>query len=327
MEVYINSENLNFEYIILNGGEPFARGTFDNNQVHKGDVFTVKLKDPCPNGSGYFATASGGRFFIKSNVYNKNLGKEFPVQCISEARGEKFPDVSPVIEIVKRYSVITFIPECFGDNGGLSFSKKIKDPDIINFVKNHFADFNFRIGEFNISLKIRTEFTNDKIAELTREINESLTGFTSRKLDFISYIKQKYNIIDFDVVKTSEKHNPLVFFNDCVNAEKLMKRVVYLKSGGWITVEKTEAMTVIDVNSGSSKLSNYDLNIEAAGKISEVLRYRDITGIIMIDFINMKKNENTELISYFREKMSGDYAYFEISGFTKLGVLELQRRR
>ena len=108
--------------------------------------------------------------------------------------------------------------------------------------------------------------------------------------------------------------------------EKCLNKKVWLKSGGYLIIEKTEALTVIDVNTGkftgNLKLDEtvYKTNIEAAVEICKQLKLRDIGGIIIIDFIDMHKDKyKEELLKILEEELQKDKRKSEVLGMTKLG--------
>ncbi|MEJ5339123.1 MAG: ribonuclease E/G [Aquificaceae bacterium] len=113
----------------------------------------------------------------------------------------------------------------------------------------------------------------------------------------------------------------------------IFNKVVWLRGGGYIVIEETEAFTIIDVNSGEPAGSCHEenalkTNLEAVKEIARQIILRDIGGIILVDFIDMKKQENRNLVinsmlSAFGEEACGITIY----GFTKLGILELSRRK
>ncbi len=110
-------------------------------------------------------------------------------------------------------------------------------------------------------------------------------------------------------------------------------RKIWLKNGGFITIDKTEALTAIDVNSakftGKDGLENTALAVdkEAAVEIARQIKLRDIGGIIVIDFIDLNLNENRqEVIDIFRQELKKDRSKVQIEGFTKLNLLELTRK-
>ena len=116
--------------------------------------------------------------------------------------------------------------------------------------------------------------------------------------------------------------------------EKALSKRAYLKSGAYLVIEPTEAMTVIDVNSGKSiKGRNAEeqflkINIEAAREIARQLRLRNISGIVMIDFINMKEEEhNRELMKVLSESVRIDPVRTTVVDMTKLGLVELTRQK
>lgn len=115
--------------------------------------------------------------------------------------------------------------------------------------------------------------------------------------------------------------------------EALGKKV-WLKSGAYLVVEPTEALTVIDVNTGKAEVKTErektfkKINIEAAIEIARQIRVRNLSGIIIIDFINMKDNESyVELEQIFSNAIKCDFSQCNIAGFTKLGLLEISRKK
>ncbi|MEA1961090.1 MAG: Rne/Rng family ribonuclease [Bacillota bacterium] len=115
---------------------------------------------------------------------------------------------------------------------------------------------------------------------------------------------------------------------------KALRRKVWLKSGGYLIFDETEAMTVIDVNSGKfTGKDNFEetvhrINIEAAIEIPRQLRLRSIGGIIVIDFIDMKdKNNEDNVISIFRQELEKDKAHSRLMGMTSLGLMEMTRKK
>ena len=115
--------------------------------------------------------------------------------------------------------------------------------------------------------------------------------------------------------------------------EELEKRKVWLKCGGFITIDKTEALTAIDVNSGKYtgkkdlEQTIFTVNKEATIEIAKQLRLRDIGGIIIIDYIDMRNKENEEkIIELFKEQLKKDRSKTQIVGFSKLNLLEMTRK-
>ena len=114
---------------------------------------------------------------------------------------------------------------------------------------------------------------------------------------------------------------------------KLENRKIWLKCGGFITIDKTEALTAIDVNTGkytgnkSVEDTVFKVNKEATVEIAKQLRLRDIGGIIIIDYIDMKNEKNKEEIqALLGKKLKLDRAKTQVEGFTKLDLMELTRK-
>ncbi len=115
---------------------------------------------------------------------------------------------------------------------------------------------------------------------------------------------------------------------------RALARKVWLKSGGYIVIDKTEALTVIDVNTGKYTGKNnfedtvYRTNLEAAGEIARQLRLRDIGGIIIIDFIDMKAAEHRNgILSELRKELKKDRTKTVVLGITGLGLIEMTRKK
>ena len=115
--------------------------------------------------------------------------------------------------------------------------------------------------------------------------------------------------------------------------EKMQNRKIWLKCGGFITIDKTEALTAIDVNTGKytgkSDLQQtvYLVNKEATIEVAKQIRLRDIGGIIIIDYIDMPNNENKEKIeALLKEELKKDRTKTQVEGFTKLDLMEMTRK-
>lgn len=116
--------------------------------------------------------------------------------------------------------------------------------------------------------------------------------------------------------------------------EKALKRKVWLKSGGYLVIDQTEALTAIDVNTGKF-VGSVDLedtvlktNCEAAIELARQVRLRNIGGIIIVDFIDMQKEENRRrVLEVLEEEFKKDKTKTNILGITSLGLLELTRKK
>ena len=115
---------------------------------------------------------------------------------------------------------------------------------------------------------------------------------------------------------------------------KALDRKVWLPSGGSLIIEHTEALTVIDVNTGKNVGSSnleatvFHNNMEAAEEIAKQLRLRDIGGIIVIDFIDMEIRENrAKVVEAFRNALARDKTRSQIFDISELGLVEMTRKR
>ena len=124
----------------------------------------------------------------------------------------------------------------------------------------------------------------------------------------------------------------------CHNIEaqiaKIHERFVYLPSRGYIVIDKTEALTAIDVNSGRSRKEEHieatalKTNLEAADEIARQLRFRDLGGLVVIDFIDMESSKNRrEVEQCLKDAMTPDKAHFETTPISKFGIVEMTRER
>lgn len=153
---------------------------------------------------------------------------------------------------------------------------------------------------------------------------------TKKELEEFKKENSEYSNLEIEI---KEEENLL----DCYELEKQIERIqnrkIWLKCGGFITIDKTEALTAIDVNTGkytgnqSLEQTVYKVNYEATIEIAKQLRLRDIGGIIIIDYIDMKKQENREKIEkLLKEELKKDRSKTQVEGFTKLDLMELTRK-
>ena len=154
---------------------------------------------------------------------------------------------------------------------------------------------------------VNNQEESDEIKEILTEIHENI------KVEIEQNLLEKYEL---------EKQ-----------IEKSRQRKIWLNCGGFITIDSTEALIAIDVNSGKftgkSTLEEtvYKVNYEATIEIAKQLRLRDIGGIIIIDYIDMQKQENKDKIEkLLKECLKQDRAKTQVEGFTKLNLMELTRK-
>ncbi|MBE0643653.1 MAG: Rne/Rng family ribonuclease [Bacteroidetes bacterium] len=153
-----------------------------------------------------------------------------------------------------------------------------------------------------------------------REIRAYLNLVAPHKVDVLSYHSDRAPIFDaYDIEK---------------QIQQSMSRKVWLKSGGYLIIEHTEAMKVIDVNSGryaakrEQELNSLRTNMEAAREIARQIRLRDLGGIIVIDFIDMDHEENKrKLVDEVRREMRRDRAKYTILPLSDFGLMQITRQR
>ena len=149
--------------------------------------------------------------------------------------------------------------------------------------------------------------------------------------DFMAMIAPKQNRI----VKLFKGEKPIFTkyqLEDQITS--IFKREVSLKSGGFLVIEQTEALVSIDVNSGkSTKRKNieetaYHTNLEAAEEVARQLRLRDMGGLIVVDFIDMKERRHkADITKTLKKHLKADKAKTKVGGITAFGLLEMSRQR
>ena len=172
-------------------------------------------------------------------------------------------------------------------------------------------------------------------------IKKIIIDLADNKLDRIvvntESMKNKVNEILEEIDKKIEvfytEENVLDWYNIRKELQGASNRKVWLKNGGFITIDKTEALTAVDVNSGKFVGKNnleetiFQVNEQAANEIAKQIRLRDIGGIILIDFIDMYTDEHKKkIIDIMKEKTKADRSRVQIEEFTKLNLLELTRK-
>jgi ribonuclease E len=176
---------------------------------------------------------------------------------------------------------------------------------------------------------IREEFTKDfrgvviDDPALHADVRDYVNSITPALAERVEY---------FDVDK-----QPLPLFERHHVTEQLLKaldRKVWLASGGSLIIEHTEALTVIDVNTGknvgksSLEETVFRNNLEAAEEVARQLRLRDVGGIIVIDFVDMEVAKNrAEVVKTFRAALARDKTRTQVFDISELGLIEMTRKR
>lgn len=179
-----------------------------------------------------------------------------------------------------------------------------------------------------------------KIYDKGGVLKKTIVDLVDNKLDKIvlndkkdlSLIKSILDEIDANV-KIEIDNEILKKYNLSKQIQELESNKVWLKNGGFITIDKTEALVAIDVNSGKF-IGKKDVeetitkvNLEAAKEISKQLRLRDISGIIIIDFIDMQEEKNKQaVINEIIKNSKKDRSKVQVEEFTKLNLMEITRK-
>ncbi len=226
-------------------------------------------------------------------------------------------------------------------NGAIIRTSAIgKEQEIIEDIKNIEAKWE----------KIEISFKNDKgnkpklIAKSENIVEKMLIDLPENSIQKITINNKKdyEKMLEFKEKKSYLKSTEIELIEDQdildkydVEKEiaKLENRKIWLKCGGFITIDKTEALTAIDVNTGkytgtkNVEQTIYKVNEEATIEIAKQLRLRDIGGIIIIDYIDMKDEKNKGKIeTLLKEKLKKDRTKTQVEGFTKLDLMEMTRK-
>ncbi len=300
-----------------------------------------------------------------TDVLEKDM--QLMVQIAKEPISSKGPRLTTEITFTGRFLVL--IP--FGDK--ISVSQKIKTTEEklrLRQLVESIRPKNFgvivrtsaegkRVAELNHELKTLLKCWEDTVAKAQSSTVPSLifeeeSRIVSMLRDVFSpsfesiyvndaetygQIKKYVDLIApdrADIVKLYAKDEPIFdHFNITKQIKSSFGKTVSFKSGAYIIIEHTEALHVIDVNSGNrSKASNdqesnaLEVNLRAADEIARQLRLRDMGGIIVIDFIDMNKPEHRQkLVEHMKEVMANDRARHNILPLSKFGLMQITRQR
>jgi ribonuclease G len=300
-----------------------------------------------------------------SQVLSKN--QRILVQIVKEPISTKGPRLSCEISIAGRYLVL--VPF----SSTVSISKKIADSDerkrltrLINSIKQDNFGIIIRtvamgkdVAELDRDLtnlmdiwrdgvktlktaKPRAKIVGEmnKVSSLLRDIlNESFDSVSVDSPVIYEEIKTYIKKIAPDKEKILKMYNGKTKIFEQFGIEKQLKSLfgksVSLPGGGYIVIEHTEALHVIDVNSGNKSNSEenqektaLNVNLEAAREVARQLRLRDMGGIIVIDFIDMRRTENKKKVyNTIKAEMKDDRSKFTILPLSKFGLMQITRQR
>ncbi|MFE8703458.1 Rne/Rng family ribonuclease [Cytobacillus sp. FJAT-54145] len=306
--------------------------------------------------------------FIKSSDKEKSIssfihqGEKILVQVEKDASESKGPRLTGILEF--KGNSIVYMPEGFY----VAVSKKIEDESdrdrwraFGNKIQKGAEGFLFRTSSMNHSedeIEAEVESLRLTYKEILRASqNLKKPGLVLEKNSFLDEIKSVLlkmssgevivNELNLKQVLTDINNNEeisIVFHQKNENLfssyglnheiEKALKRIVWLSNGSYLIFDQAEALTVVDVNTGKF-LGKSDLrdtvvktNTLAALEVARQIRLRDLAGIILIDFIDMKEDWERQKVSRALEQaLKADDRRTRVIGFTPLGVLQLTRKK
>lgn len=286
-------------------------------------------------------------------------GDPIIVEVKKEAVDKKGPRLSTHITLTNRF--VVFMP----NSNFITVSQKIEDNNekerLKSIIKKYLPEGSGAIirtvAENTSEEEIKKDILktiekwkkiqNISIDEIPQKIydkggvlKKTIVDLVDNKLDRI-ILKSKSDLkIIKKILEEIEANVKIEIDDDVLNKYNLSKQIqalqsnkVWLKSGGFITIDKTEALVAIDVNSGKF-IGKKDVeetitkvNLEAAKEISKQLRLRDISGIIIIDFIDMKEEQNKKaVINEIIKNSKKDRSKVQVEEFTKLNLMEITRK-
>lgn len=331
-----------------------------------GEIYKGRVKNIVPAINSLFLDIGldkEGYMYYSEDLKKLNIkkGDEFLVEVLKEPLNEKGAKLTNKFNIPGKYLVFTK-----GKNG-ISFSKRITDEVKKKLIEAEIEEVD------GINIVVRTEAVNVPI-EILKAERDKLKGILdemNRKLNYSTELSKVYgedvslnkvlrdnitkgnlkiyvdNIEDETYVKSfldGEKDIEIIVYDglrtlfDYYNIEKeilkLRHNKVKLNCGGDIVIEKTEAMYVIDVNSGKNiKGRSLDktilqTNLEAAKEIGKQIMLRNLSGIILIDFIDMRDHsQRGNVMKELKDSLKSDKGNSKIYPFTELDLVQITRRR
>ncbi len=305
---------------------------------------------------------------VQQDIDIKNVvqpGQKVLVQVKKDSNNQKGARVSTHINLSSKY--IALMP----NTNIITISQKIEDKKeqerLIKIVKENLSEGNGAIIRTsavgkeqeiiedikNIEKRwnqIEKLFKNDKgnqpkliaksesiiermIIDLPEKSIQKIITNSSNEYKKILKFKEANNYINESNIELKENQDIMDIYDVKKEISKIENRKIWLKCGGFITIDRTEALTAIDVNTGkytgtqNAEQTVYKVNQEATIEIAKQLRLRDIGGIIIIDYIDMKNEDSKKKIqSLLNERIKKDRTKTQIEGFTKLDLMEMTRK-
>ena len=281
-------------------------------------------------------------------------GDEILLQVDTEEIKLKKAKLTSHISVSGKYSVITLGRH--GVGASLKLSEDVRSLLIAEIKKEYpalLAEYSNALSEAGFGVIIRTESAELPIEEAVpliiadirfslNELEKLLTEGKKRSLyscikkskmgDIDEHILRAKNFLKSREITDYKVINKSVVYSIKQDIEKLLHNKVWLKSGVFLIIEQLESFNAVDVNSGKAidkkKDSFLKINYEAADEIFRQIRLRNLSGMILIDFINMKSKEDTDkLCSYVKTLARKETVHTEFIDITGLGIIELTRNK
>ena len=341
----------------------------DDNPHLLGNIYKGKIQNFLPGIQAVFVDIGRDKnaFLQLSRKQKYEIGQDIIIQIKKEAIGTKGPRATTALSIPSHNVVLLPRTKYLGISQKIENKQRKRLFDIVQ--KLHFKDAGVIIrtaaqdcDEDTLISEIQSVYRFWKAIERSM-IKRKAPALLYSDNDFISRIirdeftsdveeivvdSQKFSYQTMRLIKnmspsTDTNVNVWRYIDDTPIFEKfhvaeeianLNNHEVELPSGGFIVIDKTEALTAIDVNTGhfvgDLNLSDtvYKVNIEAAEMIMRQIRLRDIGGIIIVDFIDMPRDDYKEsLLKFLREEAKKDRVRTKVIDMTPLGLVEITRRR
>lgn len=337
----------------------------ENTSGNVGDIFVGKVQNVVDNIHAAFVEFEKNKvgFLPLSECQGKTVkaGDEFVVQIKQAAVKTKQPVLTIFPEIAGRFAVVSTKSKTKGVSKKIIEEEKKKELYKIleDFCEDPYGVILRTSAKTASEEEIRKECTGllKQMHELM-DYSEYKTRFSCLYHEASFYLKyirslelSNFERIVTDLQSVYEELHPIygdkveLYSDDSYSLDKLLgistkllkanEKKVWLKSGGNLVIEPTEALTVIDVNTGKAvdgrrnkETTFYKINCEAAIEAARQIRMRNLSGIIVIDFIDMKEQEHVEeLMQLLRMKLSEDKVKTVLVDITKLGLVEITRMK
>ena len=372
--IVINSSSLIFYLIRENNENVELHLEDKNEYKKAGSIYKGKIKRISPAMNAVFLDIGEEKeaFLPVKDLSNGNyhLGKTLLVQVKRTPVGTKGSKLSENIAIPGKYLVLT--PKVSKVSISSKYSSEEEKKELKERIKEILKPYNEENFGFIIRT-LAYEASDNQIIEdflnLKQLWQKIQNAFNKKKAPAVLYDEEYklYSILkdfagnfekvvvdDINLYRIIKNHIKTMYPENNIKVEffrdknqtieekyelsktisKILNPYVWLKSGGYLIVEETEALTVIDVNSGKHcKQKNIEdtaffINLEATKEIIKTLRLKDLGGIIVIDFIDMNNEERKkQLIEQLKEEAKNDRRSIKIKDFTSLGLLQMTRKK